>query len=59
MSYGEGWYGGVYVAAMYSLAYVSDDMEYIVEEALKIITGGKRFSQVHVRCHSLAQEISQ
>lgn len=37
MSYGEGWYGGVYVAAMYSLAYVSDDMEYIVEEALKII----------------------
>ena len=37
MSYGEGWYGGVYVAAMYSLAYVSNDIEYIVKEALKII----------------------
>ena len=37
MSYGEGWYGGVYVAAMYSLAYVSNDIEYIVKEALKVI----------------------
>ena len=27
MAYGDGWYGGVYVAAMYSLAYVSDDVE--------------------------------
>ena len=35
MSYGDGWYGGVYVAAMYSLAYVSDDIEYIVSEAEK------------------------
>ena len=35
MAYGDGWYGGVYVAAMYSLAYVSDDIEYIVTEGLK------------------------
>ena len=37
MCYGDGWYGGVYVAAMYSLAYVSDDVEYVVTEALKSI----------------------
>ena len=37
MNYGDGWYGGVYVAAMYTLAFVSDDVNYIVEEALKTI----------------------
>lgn len=37
MNYGDGWYGGVYVAAMYSLAFVSSDIEFIVREALKAI----------------------
>lgn len=37
ISYGDGWYGGVYVAAMYSLAYVCDDVEHVVKEALAII----------------------
>jgi len=37
MNYGDGWYGGVYVAAMYSLAFYSDDIEFIVSEALKTI----------------------
>ena len=37
MNYGDGWYGGVYVAAMYALAFVSNDINYIVEEALKVI----------------------
>ncbi len=37
MNYGDGWYGGVYVAAMYSLAFVSDDVNEIVNEALKAI----------------------
>ena len=37
MNYGDGWYGGVYVAAMYSLAFISDDIEYIVNEGLKAI----------------------
>lgn len=37
MTYGDGWYGGVYVGAMYSLAFVSNDIEYIVNEALKVI----------------------
>lgn len=37
MNYGDGWYGGVYVAAMYALAFVSNDINYVVEEALKVI----------------------
>ena len=40
---GHGWYGGVYVAAMYSLAYVSDDVEYVVTEALRSIPRESRF----------------
>lgn len=37
MNYGDGWYGGVYMGAMYSLAYVSKDVNYVVTEALKTI----------------------
>lgn len=37
MNYGDGWYGGVFVGAMYSLAFVSSDINYIVSEALKAI----------------------
>ena len=37
MNFGDGWYGGVYVAAMYTLAFISDDIEFIVSEALKTI----------------------
>ncbi len=37
MNYGDGWYGGVYVAAMYALAFVSDDVDFVVNEALKTI----------------------
>ena len=43
MNYGDGWYGGVYVAAMYALAFVSDDIGYITEEALKVIPEGTRY----------------
>lgn len=37
MNYGDGWYGGVYVANMYALAFVCDDVQTIVREALKSI----------------------
>ena len=37
MNYGDGWYGGVYVGAMYALAFISDDIEFVVTEALKTI----------------------
>ena len=43
MNYGDGWYGGVYMAAMYALAFVSDDIGYIVTEALKTIPAGTRY----------------
>ncbi len=46
MNYGDGWYGGVYVAAMYSLAFVSDDIDYIVEEALKVIPKKSKYYAV-------------
>ena len=43
MNCGDGWYGGVYMAAMYSLAFVSDDVEFVVKEALKVIPEGTRY----------------
>jgi len=43
MNYGDGWYGGVYVGAMYALAFTSDNIPYIVEEALKAIPDKSRF----------------
>ncbi|MDR0792778.1 MAG: ADP-ribosylglycohydrolase family protein [Chitinophagaceae bacterium] len=45
MNYGDGWYGGVYVSTMYSLAFVSDDINFIVEEALKAIPQQSRYYQ--------------
>ncbi len=45
MNYGDGWYGGVYIAAMYALAFVSDDIPWIAEEALKAIPAESRFAQ--------------
>jgi len=45
MNYGDGWYGGVYVGAMYALAFVSDDINYVVEEALKVIPKESKFYQ--------------
>ena len=37
MNYGDGWYGGVFIGAMYSMAFVSDEAAYVVGEALKTI----------------------
>lgn len=37
MNYGDGWYSGVYVASMYSLAFLSNDIPFVVNEALKVI----------------------
>ena len=45
MNYGDGWYGGVYVGAMYSLAFVSNDIHYIAKEALKTIPSQSEFYQ--------------
>lgn len=45
MNYGDGWYGGVYVSAMYALAFASDDINYVVKEALKTIPMQSTFYQ--------------
>lgn len=37
MNYGDGWYGGIYIGAMYSLAFITSDIDRIVEQALKAI----------------------
>jgi hypothetical protein len=45
MNYGDGWYGGVFVGAMYSLSFLSNDIHQIVEDALKMIPGQSEFHQ--------------
>lgn len=45
MNYGDGWYGGVYVGAMYALAFTSNDINYIVNKALKTIPPRSEFHQ--------------
>jgi hypothetical protein len=37
MNYGDGWYGGVYMAAMYSLAFTYTDIQKVVKDALGTI----------------------
>jgi hypothetical protein len=43
MNSGDGWYGGVYVSALYSLAFISDNPVHIVEQAVKTIPEGTKF----------------
>ncbi|MFI5188177.1 MAG: ADP-ribosylglycohydrolase family protein [Chitinophagales bacterium] len=45
MNYGDGWYGGVFVGAMYSQAFVSSDINYIINEALTTIPRQSEFYQ--------------
>jgi len=45
MNHGDGYYGGVYVAAMYALAFVSDDVGQVVERALETIPRESTFHQ--------------
>ncbi|MDP4282148.1 MAG: ADP-ribosylglycohydrolase family protein [Bacteroidota bacterium] len=45
MNSGDGWYGGVYVSALYSYAFISDNPEYIVEHALHSIPAGTQFHE--------------
>ena len=45
MNYGDGWYLGVYVAGMYSLAFIYDDVSTVVTEALKLIPQESKFYQ--------------
>ncbi len=46
MNYGDGWYGGVYMGAMYTQAFISNDIQYVVKEGLKTIPKESRFYKV-------------
>lgn len=43
MNYGDGWYGGVFVSTMYTLAFFEKDPAVIVAKALKAIPDDTRF----------------
>ena len=43
MNYGDGFYGGVFIGAMYSLAFVCDDIPTVVAEALRTIPARSKF----------------
>ncbi|MEJ7589549.1 MAG: ADP-ribosylglycohydrolase family protein [Ferruginibacter sp.] len=45
MNYGDGWYGGVFIGAMYTLAYNNNNIPFIVKEALKTIPKQSEFYQ--------------
>jgi hypothetical protein len=45
MNYGDGWYGGVFVSSMYSMAFTSSDINFVVSEALKTIPKQSEFYQ--------------
>lgn len=45
MNYGDGWYGGVYVAAMYSLAFGTKNIQRVVREALNVIPKNTKYYQ--------------
>lgn len=45
MNYGNGWYGGVYVGAMYSQAFVTSDIKQVVVNALSVIPTQSKFHQ--------------
>jgi hypothetical protein len=43
MNYGDGWYGGVFIGAMYTQAFLSNNINNIVDEALKTIPQQSNF----------------
>jgi hypothetical protein len=46
MNYGDGWYGGIYMGAMYTLAFTSTDVNFVVREGLKAVPEQSRFFKV-------------
>ena len=46
MNYGDGYYGGVFVTAMYAAAFIENDVEQIVELGLKALPKESGYAQV-------------
>ena len=45
MNYGDGWYGGVFMGAMYTMAFISSDIPWIIDKALQTIPSKSLFYQ--------------
>lgn len=45
MNYGDGWYGGVFLGACYTLAFTSNNIDYIISESLKTIPKESKYHQ--------------
>jgi len=45
MASGDGLYGGIYIACLYSLAFIHEEPETLVEEALKVLPAKASFTQ--------------
>lgn len=43
MNYGDGWYGGAFMAALYATAFVSDDLDFIISQGLETIPENSSF----------------
>lgn len=43
MNYGDGFYGGAFMSAMYSAAYVTNDIQTVVEAGLKVLPPESKF----------------
>ena len=43
MNYGDGYYGGVYLGACYTLAFINNDINKVVSEALKTIPANSQY----------------
>ena len=43
MNYGDGWYGGVFIGAMYTQAFICNNVSTIINEALKTIPKQSKF----------------
>ena len=43
LNYGDGWYGGVFVGAMYTQAFIEKDIETVVSKALTVIPEESKF----------------
>lgn len=58
MNYGDGVYGGVFVAALYAEAYFDTDIQQNYRQSNAFYSGGKRLCQNCKRCNSFASAIS-
>jgi len=58
MNYGDGIYGGIFIAALYSEAYFESDIPVIIDKALKSIPAESDYGKNHQGCNHPPSAIS-